>query len=53
VHAGPPRHRLVARFEIVAYNLLDHPEARGIVVNGREISERQQREVEKDPLMEN
>jgi len=39
-------------FEIVAYNLLDHPEARGIVVNGREISERQQREVEKDPLME-
>lgn len=39
-------------FEIVAYNLLDHPEVRGIVVNGREISERQQREAEKDPLME-
>ena len=38
-------------FEIAAYNMLDHPEIRGIVVNGREITERQQ-EAEKDALVE-
>ena len=39
-------------FEIVASNLLDHPEVRGLVVNGRHIEERVQRDVEKDQLIE-
>ena len=39
-------------FEIVASNLLDHPEVRGLVVNGRHIDERAKREAEKDQLIE-
>jgi PAS domain S-box-containing protein len=40
-------------FEIVASNLLDHPEVRGVVVNGRHIDgERDRREAEKDQLIE-
>jgi len=38
-------------FEIVASNLLDHPEIRGLVVNGRHIDNRLQQEVEKDRLI--
>jgi PAS domain S-box-containing protein len=32
--------------EVVAYNLLDHPAIRGVVINGREISERQENQAE-------
>src|SRR5262245_42505466 len=38
-------------FEIVASNLLDHPEIRGLVVNGRLIDERMRREASKDQLI--
>lgn len=44
-------------FEIMASNLLDHPEVRGVVVNGRHIDQRDQgdqralREAEKDELI--
>ena len=38
-------------FEIVASNLLDHPEVRGLVVNGRHIDERAKQEAEKDELI--
>jgi len=38
-------------FEIVASNLLDHPEVRGVVVNGRHIGDRQKREAGKDQLI--
>ncbi|OLB39767.1 MAG: hypothetical protein AUH11_03375 [Acidobacteria bacterium 13_2_20CM_57_17] len=34
--------------EVVAYNLLDHPEIRGVVINGRDISERTQTEAERE-----
>lgn len=39
-------------FEIVASNLLDHPEVRGLVVNGRRIDERAQRDASKEQLIE-
>jgi PAS domain S-box-containing protein len=39
-------------FEIVASNLVDHPEVRGLVVNGRHIDERAQQEAEKEQLVE-
>lgn len=39
-------------FEIVASNLLDHPEVRGLLVNGRHIEERAPEEAEKDQLIE-
>ena len=32
--------------EVVAYNLLDHPAIRGVVINGRDISDRKQTEAE-------
>jgi len=38
-------------FEIVACNLLKHPEIRGLLVNGRHIDEREQREAGKDQLI--
>ena len=38
-------------FEIVASNLLNHPEIRGLVVNGRLIGERDQQAREKDQLI--
>jgi PAS domain S-box-containing protein len=34
--------------EVVAYNLLDHPDIRGVVINGRDISGRMQREAERE-----
>jgi PAS domain S-box-containing protein len=34
--------------EVVAYNLLDHPDIRGVVINGRDISQRMQTEAEKE-----
>ena len=34
--------------EVVAYNLLDHPEIRGVVINGRDISQRMQTEAERE-----
>jgi PAS domain S-box-containing protein len=34
--------------EVVAYNLLDHPAVRGVVINGRDISQRKQEEAGKD-----
>jgi PAS domain S-box-containing protein len=37
--------------EVVAYNLLDHPEVRGVVLNGRDISERRNEETGKDHLI--
>lgn len=39
--------------EVVAYNLLDDPEVRGLVINGRDISRRQRNEDEKEELMQN
>jgi sigma-B regulation protein RsbU (phosphoserine phosphatase) len=38
-------------FEIVASNLLDHPEVRGVVINGRHVADREKREVRKDQLI--
>jgi PAS domain S-box-containing protein len=37
--------------EVVAYNLLDHPAVRGVVINGRDISERKQQEAGKDQMI--
>jgi PAS domain S-box-containing protein len=37
--------------EVVAYNLLDHPAVRGVVINGRDISERKQEEAGKDQMI--
>jgi PAS domain S-box-containing protein len=37
--------------EVVAYNLLDHPAVRGVVINGRDISQRKQEEVGKDQMI--
>lgn len=37
--------------EVVAYNLLDHPDIRGVVLNGRDISRRKQDEAGKDQLI--
>lgn len=37
--------------EVVAYNLLEHPEIRGLVLNGRDISKRKRGESEKDQLI--
>lgn len=37
--------------EVVAYNLLDDPAVRGVVVNGRDVSKRQQEDSAKDQLI--
>jgi PAS domain S-box-containing protein len=37
--------------EVVAYNLLDHPAVRGVVINGRDISQRKQEEAGKDQMI--
>lgn len=37
--------------EVVAYNLLDHPAVRGVVINGRDISKRKQEEAGKDQMI--
>lgn len=37
--------------EVVAYNLLDHPAIHGVVINGRDISERKQQEAGKDQMI--
>ncbi|HEV1993758.1 MAG TPA: PAS domain-containing protein [Candidatus Acidoferrum sp.] len=37
--------------EVVAYNLLDHPVIRGVVLNGRDISQRKQEEAGKDQMI--
>ena len=37
--------------EVVAYNLLDHPEIQGVVLNGRDISNRKRDEAVKDQLI--
>lgn len=37
--------------EVVAYNLLDHPAIRGVVLNGRDISQRKQDEASKDQMI--
>jgi PAS domain S-box-containing protein len=37
--------------EVVAYNLLDHPVIRGVVINGRDVSERKQEEAGKDQMI--
>jgi PAS domain S-box-containing protein len=37
--------------EVVAYNLLDHPVIRGVIINGRDISARKQAEAGKDQLI--
>jgi PAS domain S-box-containing protein len=37
--------------EVVAYNLLDHPGVRGVVINGRDISQRKSEEASKDQLI--
>jgi PAS domain S-box-containing protein len=37
--------------EVVAYNLLDHPAVRGVVLNGRDISQRKQDEAGKDQMI--
>jgi PAS domain S-box-containing protein len=38
--------------EVVAYNMLDDPAVRGVVINGRDISERKQAEAGKDQLIQ-
>lgn len=38
--------------EVVAYNMLDDPDIRGVVINGRDISARKQAESEKGKLIE-
>jgi PAS domain S-box-containing protein len=38
-------------FEVVAYNMLDHPVIRGLVINGRDISDRTQEDTGKDQLI--
>lgn len=37
--------------EVVAYNLLDHPDIRGVVINDRDITERMQTEAEKERVI--
>jgi PAS domain S-box-containing protein len=37
--------------EVVAYNMLDHPDVRGVVINGRDISRRKHEEAGKDQLI--
>jgi PAS domain S-box-containing protein len=37
--------------EVVAYNLLDHPAIRGVVINGRDISERKQNDADNERRM--
>ncbi len=37
--------------EVVAYNLLDHPGVRGVIINGRDISKRKQEEAGKDRMI--
>jgi len=37
--------------EVVAYNLLDDPDIRGVVINGRDISKRKQTEAEREKLI--
>ncbi len=37
--------------EVVAYNLLDHPDIRGVVINGRDITERIQTQAEKERVI--
>lgn len=37
--------------EVMAYNLLDHPVIRGVVINGRDISHRKQEEAGKDQMI--
>jgi len=37
--------------EVVAYNLLDHPAIHGVVINGRDISERKREEAGKDQMI--
>jgi len=37
--------------EVVAYNLLHHPAVRGVVINGRDISQRKQEEAGKDRMI--
>ena len=37
--------------EVVAYNMLDHPDVRGVVINGRDISRRKNEEAGKDQLI--
>jgi PAS domain S-box-containing protein len=36
--------------EVVAYNLLEHPDIRGVVINGRDISERKGAQAERESL---
>jgi PAS domain S-box-containing protein len=38
-------------FEVVAYNMLDHPVIRGLVINGRDISDRTHHDSGKDQLI--
>lgn len=37
--------------EVVAYNLLDHPAVRGVVLSGRDVSNRKQEEAGKDQMI--
>jgi len=37
--------------EVVAYNLLDHPAVRGVVINGRDISQHEREEAGKDQMI--
>jgi PAS domain S-box-containing protein len=37
--------------EVVAYNLLDHPTVRGVLLSGRDISQRKQEETGKDQMI--
>jgi PAS domain S-box-containing protein len=37
--------------EVVAYNLLNHPAIRGVVINGRDISERKQNQPENERII--
>jgi hypothetical protein len=37
--------------EVVAYNMLNHPDVRGVVINGRDISRRKHEESSKDQLI--
>jgi PAS domain S-box-containing protein len=37
--------------EVVAYNMLDHPNIRGVVINGRDITDRIQTEAEKERVI--
>ena len=38
-------------FELVAYNMLDHPVIHGLVINGRDISDRTHHDAAKDQLI--